>query len=84
VDLRLTSLTSRGSGLELGPLVPALASFPNKTAWSGYIRRALAPLTPSDAEFIRRRFEAVGVSYDTAAASYAEFAPALRVEEPRL
>jgi hypothetical protein len=71
IDLRIMSLASRGAGVEFAPLVAHLESFPNKQAWSAYLRRALVPLTPSDAKKIADALERLADRYSESAASYA-------------
>jgi hypothetical protein len=72
IDVRLAieSLAERGGGVELAPLVPRMTSFPNRNAWSVYMRRALVPLTPEDAVLVRRELEGSAGAYDTARDSY--------------
>jgi hypothetical protein len=71
VQLRITSLASRGAGVELAPLVAHLESFPNPRAWAAYLRRALVPLTPGDAKKIADALDGVAGDYNEASASYA-------------
>ncbi len=71
VDLRIRSLAPLRRGVELAPLVAELESFPNKKAWSGRLRRALVPITASDAEILAAALAQVSTSYAKAAAGYA-------------
>jgi hypothetical protein len=71
VDLRIRSLAPLRRGVELAPLVAQLESFPNKKAWSGRLRRALAPTTASDADILAAALAQVSTSYAKTAASYA-------------
>jgi hypothetical protein len=71
VDFRITSLAPRGHGVQLAPLVPGLESFPNKRAWSAYLRRALVPLTARDARKFATALAPVARAYAQAAPSYA-------------
>jgi hypothetical protein len=52
-DLTIKALAPVLSGVELAPLVDRLQAFPNKQAWSTWLRRPLLELTPADAEFLR-------------------------------
>jgi hypothetical protein len=71
VDLRIRSLAPIRHGVELAPIVGQLQSFPNKKAWSGYLRRALVPITASDADILAAALARVSTSYARASASYA-------------
>lgn len=53
-DLAIDSLTPYLSGVELGPLIDRLDAFPNKDAWSIWMRRTLLPLTRGDRQRLRR------------------------------
>lgn len=71
VRLEIRSLAARHEGIELAPLVSRLASFPNPRAWSARMRRALVPITESDAAFLERELQQVAERYPAALASYA-------------
>jgi hypothetical protein len=70
INLHIASLASRRSGVELAPLLARLESFPNRGAWSAYLRRALVPLTPRDAAVIEKALARVARSYDDSAPTY--------------
>jgi hypothetical protein len=70
VRLRIESLAMRGSGVELAPLVARLESFPNRRAWSAYLRRALVPLAREDGKLLAKLIRGVARPYDESAASY--------------
>ena len=71
VPFSIERLAPLRQGVELAPLVPALASFPNARAWSGRMRRALVPLTPDDAKLIVRELERLAALYPEQLAGYA-------------
>jgi hypothetical protein len=52
-SLQITGLAPVLSGIELAPLVPRLEAFPNKQAWSIWLRRPLLRLTQPDADLLR-------------------------------
>jgi hypothetical protein len=53
-QLSVQSLVPLGQGPELAPLIPDLASFPNKAAWPAQLRRPLLTLTGGDARLLGR------------------------------
>jgi hypothetical protein len=59
VSFRLELLTPLHQGVELSPLIPRLASFPNKRGWSMALRRPLVGLTDPDATLLRHELEQV-------------------------
>lgn len=71
VELAIELLAPLRAGVELAPLIPELASFPHKTAWSATMRRALVPLVPEDADRLEQELRAVAASYADAAPGYA-------------
>jgi hypothetical protein len=71
VRFRIERLAPRSTGVELSPLVPRLASFPDPSTWSARMRRALVPLTHEDAEFLSRELARVADPYPEALSSYA-------------
>jgi hypothetical protein len=48
-------LTPLGDGVELAPLVPELASFPNKHGWATRLRRPLVSIAEDDAKRLVKR-----------------------------
>jgi hypothetical protein len=70
VHLSIESLAPRGSGVELAPLVDRLESFPNRRAWSAYLRRALVPLAREDGKLLAKLIRGVARPYEESAASY--------------
>ena len=70
IDLRIRSLAPMRHGVELAPIVAQLESFPNKKAWSGRLRRALVPITASDADILAAALAQVSTSYARASPSY--------------
>lgn len=74
--LVLDLLSPLGQGVELAPLVPQLAAFPDPTSWSVRMRRSLVALDGSDAALIRRHLKAVAAHDRRAAvASYLAAVP---------
>jgi hypothetical protein len=71
VQFSIERLAPRRQGVELAPLVPQLASFPNPRAWSGRMRRALVPLTSEDANLLVRELEQIASPYPEELAGYA-------------
>ncbi|WP_239089524.1 hypothetical protein [Sphaerimonospora thailandensis] len=63
-DIGLRALTPYLTGVELAPLVPRLAAFPDKNAWSIRLRRPLLELGESDAGLLTRELD--GVARDPA------------------
>jgi hypothetical protein len=70
VSLKIESLAPRGAGVELGPLLDRLESFPNRNAWSAYLRRALVPITPKDAIVITEALDPIARGYRETASTY--------------
>jgi predicted RNA-binding protein len=70
IPLRIECITRFGEGVELVPLVQRLKTFPNKKAWSVYLRRALVPLAQEDVSVLEAALEHVCHSYRDAAPSY--------------
>ena len=70
VSLKIESLAPRGAGVELGALVDRLESFPNRSAWSVYLRRALVPITHNDAVVIAEALDPIARGYREAATTY--------------
>ena len=70
IPLRIECVARVGEGVELAPLVKRLKSFPNKQAWSVYLRRALVPLAETDAALLQAAVEPVCHTYGDAAPSY--------------
>jgi hypothetical protein len=71
IPLHIECVAQFGEGVELAPLVRRLKSFPNKRAWSAYLRRALVPLAEADVTLLRTVLEPVCHAYADAAPSYA-------------
>jgi hypothetical protein len=70
IPLRIECVAQVGEGVELAPLVKRLKSFPNKRAWSVYLRRALVPLADTDAALLQDALEPMCHTYGDAAPSY--------------
>lgn len=51
--LTLERIVALGEGVELAPLVPRLAAFPDPSSWSARMRRPLVPLDDRDLALIR-------------------------------
>jgi len=58
-SLEITGLAPVLSGVELAPLVECLDAFPNKQAWSVWLRRPLLRLTEADADLVRPLVKAI-------------------------
>jgi hypothetical protein len=71
IALRIESLAPRGAGVELTSLLDRLESFPNKRAWSAYMRRALVPLAQRDGATIAGALRRATRPYRESADSYA-------------
>lgn len=71
IALRIESLAPLGAGVELTSLLDRLESFPNKPAWSAYMRRALVPLVHKDGAAIAGALRKVTGPYRESADSYA-------------
>ena len=52
-DIDIKGLAPVFTGVELAPLITQLRSFPNKRAWSIWLRRPLLRLTEADADLLR-------------------------------
>ena len=52
--IELKSLAPLDAGIELAPLVPELAVFPDAQSWSVWLRRSILPLPAADAGKLRR------------------------------
>jgi hypothetical protein len=62
--LTVTHLAPVLTGVELAPLIDRLDAFPQKSAWSAYLRRPLLRLSHADAQLLRKELSAVAVSPD--------------------
>ena len=69
-DLRLVSLAPWGEGVELAPLVDRLRVFPDKTAWTAWMRRPLLKLPDQDARVLVRALRKVAGPPSLAVESY--------------
>ena len=69
-DLTVRRLTPLGQGVELAPLIPQLEAFPNKKAWSVWLRRPLLELPPGDAALLRRGLEPIACDVKVTAPDY--------------
>jgi hypothetical protein len=58
-DIKVTRLAPVLTGVELAPLITQLRSFPNKQAWSIWLRRPLLRLVDEDAALLRPLVEGV-------------------------
>ena len=56
--------------MELAPLIPQLEAFPNKKAWSVWLRRPLLELPPGDAALLRRGLEPIACDVKVTAPDY--------------
>ena len=83
IALRIDSLAPLGTGVELTPLLDRLESFPNKRAWSAYMRRAIVPLTRPDAQLLVNRVNLVARPYYETAPSYGASSVAKRAVSRR-
>jgi hypothetical protein len=73
VRFRIERLAPAREGVELGPLVEDLASFPNPRSWSAVLRRALVPLAEGDGDLIRSKLATVAPRYAKALPTYSAF-----------
>lgn len=71
-DIESKSLAPVLSGVELAPLVERLDAFPNKSAWSMWLRRPLLALPPGDANRLRTLLDKVAIEPDQAIPGYIE------------
>lgn len=75
--LSVERLATLGAGVELAPLVPRLATFPDPATWSARMRRALVPLEDRDVALIREHLEPCARgAWRTAIPSYVAAVPA--------
>jgi hypothetical protein len=75
--LALHVLSPLGQSVELAPLVPRLAAFPDPASWSVRMRRSLVALNSKDAALIRKSLAKVAAADRRAAiASYVAAVPA--------
>lgn len=70
VELEIESPAPLREGVELAPLVPMRATFPDPKTWSVRMRRALVPLDRADSEVIGRELAAVACSRSEALPTY--------------
>jgi hypothetical protein len=70
LPLEIELLAPRGHGVELAPLVSIMSSFPNKSAWSAYMRRALVPLTFKDGKLLARQVRVLARPYPETVQTY--------------
>lgn len=70
IALRIESLAPLGAGVELTSLLDRLESFPNKRAWSAYMRRAIVPLAQKDGTVIAGAVREVARPYRQSVDSY--------------
>jgi hypothetical protein len=71
VELRIEALAPLRGGVELAPLVGRLTeTFPDAATWSVRLRRALVPLTSTDARRLERELDRVASPYPEALSSY--------------
>lgn len=54
-DIDVRTLTPYRTGVEVAPLVGRLEAFPDKAAWSSWLRRPVLELSSADATLIRDR-----------------------------
>lgn len=69
-DLEVMSLAPVLTGVALAPLVDQLQAFPNKEAWSVWLRRPLLRLHATDADLVRPRIGEVAVDPDLVLQGY--------------
>lgn len=77
--IALDALAPFGSGVELAPLVPRLATFPAPSTWSASMRRPLVPLVDADAAHLVHLLAPYERSLDLARESYLARATGRRV-----
>jgi hypothetical protein len=70
VPLKIKSLVPQRAGVELASLLDQLESFPNRRAWSAYMRRALVPLTDTDGRLLERELRPHARPYAQARETY--------------
>ena len=70
IRLRIEALAPYRTGVELAPLVSRMSSFPNRSAWSAYMRRALVPLTPQDSDLLHEQLGEIALPYQDAKQTY--------------
>jgi hypothetical protein len=63
-------------GVEIAPLVPQLAAFPNKAAWRVRMRTTLLPLDSGDASLLRSRLKRLARPPDETRDAYLRLKPA--------
>jgi hypothetical protein len=68
--LNVTGLAPRRQGVELAPLVPDLAVFPDPATWSVRMRRTVVPLPAGDVALLRAELGPLLVDRRTALPSY--------------
>ncbi|KWW99056.1 hypothetical protein LI90_688 [Carbonactinospora thermoautotrophica] len=72
--IRVTELAPFGGGVELAPLVPELAAFPDPASWSVRLRRPLLALPEQDAARLRGLLAEVAGTREEHLAGYLEHA----------
>jgi len=67
---RIERLAAVREGVELGPLVSQLATFPNPDAWSARLRRSLVPLAGDDGDVLQHAVAKIAPPYPAALPTY--------------
>lgn len=70
LSFKIERLAPMREGVELAPLVPQMASFPNPSSWSAVLRRGLVPLADGDGDLLMTKLEDVAPSYPEAMETY--------------
>jgi len=72
-DLMIEQVVPFRTGVELQPLVSNLDAFPNKRAWSGWLRRPLLRLSEKDALLLNRHLQSLRGVPDESIPDYLEW-----------
>lgn len=82
-DLDIETLAPFRVGVELPPLVEELDAFPNKRAWSWFMRRPALRVSTNDARMLRRLVRPVGETPDEVIPAYLEWIDAHPNSHPK-
>jgi hypothetical protein len=69
-DIAIEQLVPFPVGVELPPLIPQMDAFPNKNAWSMWLRRTLLRLPPKDELLLREKLDQIASDPAAAIRSY--------------
>jgi hypothetical protein len=81
-DISIEHVAPFREGVELLPLVPLLDAFPNKRAWSAWLRRPLLGLSAKDARLVARKLQPVSGLPDEMVPTYLDWIQARARQRP--